>query len=42
MLRPVEITDDRHKVYAADKEIKVKTKILKWSLCDYSNAYTLK
>lgn len=29
MLRSVEITDDRRKVYAADKEIKVKTKILK-------------
>ena len=34
-----EINDDAHRTYNTNCQIKFKTKILKSSLCDYSDAY---
>ena len=37
----VEIHDDIRGAYSANKQITLKTAMLKPSLCDYSDAYTL-
>ena len=35
----VEINDDARGMYSTNSQIKCKTLLLKWSLCDYSDAY---
>ena len=37
----VEINDDACEMYNTNNQRKVKTKMLRWTLCDQSNAYTL-
>ena len=37
----VEITDDLNEVYATDKKTESKISMLKWILCNYSDAYIL-
>ena len=37
----VEINDDSRGTYNTNSQIKFKTSMLRWSLCDYSDAYTL-
>ena len=37
----VKITDNRNKLYAEDKKIKLKTSILQSSFCDYTDSYIL-
>ena len=37
----VQINDESQGIYNGDNQIRFKTTILRWSLCDYSNAYVL-
>ena len=37
----VQINDESQGIYNEDNQIRFKTTILRWSLCDYSNAYVL-
>ena len=37
----VEINDDVRGVYSTNKQIRFKTAMLRYSLCDYSDAYIL-
>ena len=37
----IEVHDQSEKNYSVHKEIRIKTPMLRWDLCDFSNAYVV-